>query len=92
MLDARVPASAASAKLASTLTSCASCGSRAQAGSPTIAARCTTASAPSQRVAARHRVADVALDDRHAALAQLVRPVRLTVQQEVEHGDLAPRL
>ena len=45
-----------------------------------------------QRVAARHRVADVALDDRHAALAQLLRPVRLTVQQAVEDRDLAPRL
>ena len=45
-----------------------------------------------QRVAARHRVADVALDDRDAALAQLVRPVRLAVQQAVEDCDLAPRL
>ena len=45
-----------------------------------------------QRVAARHRVADVALDDRDAALTQLLCPVRLAVQQTVEDCDLAPRL
>ena len=45
-----------------------------------------------QGVAARHRVADVALDDRDAALAQLLCPVGLTVQQAVEDCDLAPRL
>ena len=82
-------ASATSARLPSTFTSLESSGSRPQAGSPTIAARCTTASAPSSALRAGVGVADVAADDLDALALELGGDVLLAVQQRVEHLHLA---
>ena len=78
--------------MACTLTSSESSGSRAQAGSPTIAARCTTPSAPCERACARVAVADVGADHLHAGLLLLGGDVLLAVQQRVEHAHLVPGL
>ena len=42
-----------------------------------------------QRLRASRGIADVALDDPHAALAQLVREIPLAVQEHVQHRHVA---
>ena len=74
----------------STLTSLDSSGSRAQAGSPTIAARCTTASAPVERALAGLGVADVAALSSTPSDVEPRGHVLLAVQQHVEHAHLVP--
>ena len=81
-------ASEATLRLPSTLTSCERSGSRAHAGSPTIAARCTTASAPSSAAARALGVAHVAADQLDAALGERGGDALLAVQQHVEDAHL----
>ncbi len=76
--------------MAWTLTSSDSSGSRAQAGSPTIAARWTTRIDAVERARACDAVADVRADYLDTRLLLLGRDVLLAMQQRVEHANLVP--
>ena len=63
--------------------------SRAHAGSPTIAARCTTASTPCS--GAGVGVANVGEEQFDALHAEPVRAATLAMQERVEHADVVRR-